>query len=377
VHCVVNTWENARIVGLAEGVGATWSTGYYWYSFARRARNPLHWIRLGWDVGMTSLGLLRDARRFRPTHVLVPDFVAGLRNVPALAVFRLLGITVVFRLGNAPDEGTFYRKVWRWGIDPFVTRFVCNSAFTARELLAHGVRADKVSIIYNCPPRRAEARGGSTEHHEGSVIYVGQLIPGKGLDLLLDAVAIVARRRPEVSLDVVGDLEAWEPAAWQGYRAGLLARAAKADLAGRVRFLGHREDVPALMAGAAVHCFPSRPSIREGFGLVSLEAKEAGIPSVVFATGALPEVIEHRRDGWVCGEATAEGLAAGLDYFLADPRRRAAAGSAARASLERFSREKFAAAWWAVFENPSADESARGASYAAWTSSVNGNQRER
>lgn len=376
VHCVVNTWENARIVGLAEGIGATWSTGYYWYSFARRARNPLHWIQLGWDVAMTSLGLLRDARRFRPTHVLVPDFVAGLRNAPALAVFRLLGITVIFRLGNAPDPGAFYRKLWRWGIDPFVDRFVCNSAFTARELLAHGVRPDKVSMIYNCPPRRAARVAVSTERDGGRVIYVGQLIPGKGLDLLLDAVAIVARRRPEVTLDVVGDLEAWEPAAWHGYRASLLARAAEADLAGRVRFLGRREDVPALMAGAAVHCFPSRPSIREGFGLVSLEAKEAGIPSVVFATGALPEVIEHGRDGWVCGEATAEALADGLGYFLADPGRRVAAGRAARASLERFSREKFAAAWWAVFQDTRSREAARGAPLAAWTSSANGDRRE-
>lgn len=376
VHCVVNTWENARIVALAELTGATWSTGYYWYSFARRARNPLRWIQLGWDVAMTSLGLLRDARRFRPTHVLVPDFVAGLRNAPALAVFRLLGITVVFRLGNAPDPGAFYRKVWRWGIDPFVDRFVCNSAFTSRELLAHGVRADKVSMIYNCPPRRPAGVPASREPDGGRVIYVGQLIPGKGLDLLLDAVAIVARRRPDVTLDVVGDLEAWEPAAWQGYRASLLARAAEADLAERVRFLGHREDVPALMAGAAVHCFPSRPSIREGFGLVSLEAKEAGIPSVVFATGALPEVIEHGRDGWVCATATAEALADGLEYFLADQGRREAAGSAARASLDRFSREKFAAAWWAVFQGAGACEAARGAPLAAWTSTAGGERRE-
>jgi len=381
VHCVVNTWENAKIVGLAEGVGATWSTGYYWYSFARRTRDPLHWIRLAWDVAMTSLGLLRDARRFRPTHVLVPDFVTALRNVPALALFRilgrLLGVTVVFRLGNAPDEGAFYRRVWRWGIDPFVDRFVCNSAFTERALLAHGVRPEKVSVIYNCPPRRAEGRAGSRERDGGKVIYVGQLIPGKGLDLLLDAVAIVARRRPEVSLDVVGDIDAWEPAAWQGYHAALLARAAAADLTGRVQFLGYREDVPALMAGAAVHCFPSRPSIREGFGLVSLEAKEAGIPSVVFATGALPEVIDHGRDGWVCGQATAEALAEGLDHFLADRRRREAAGQAARASLERFSREKFAAAWWAVFRGARAGQADRRESRAALAPAAPGERSER
>jgi glycosyltransferase involved in cell wall biosynthesis len=375
VHCVVNTWGNTRIVALAERIGATWSTGYYWYRFARRARNPLRWIQLGWDVAMTSLGLLRDARRFGPSHVLVPDFVVALRNAPALAIFRLLGIPVIFCLGNAPEPGSFYRRLWRWGIDPFVDRFVCNSAFTMRELLAHGIPAGKTSLIYNCPPWRPAGVPVPSEPNGGRVIYVGQLIPGKGPDLLLDAVAILARRARDVSLDVVGDLEAWEPAGWEGYRAGLLARAAEPDLAGRVRFLGYREDVPALMAAAAVHCFPSRPSIREGFGLVSLEAKEAGVPSVAFRTGALPEVIEHGRDGWVCTEATAEALADGLDYFLTDPARRAAAGRAARASLERFSREKFAAAWWAVFDRARAGEAGRGAPRAAWTTRASGERR--
>ena len=92
------------------------------------------------------------------------------------------------------------------------------------------------------------------------------------------------------------------------------------------------------------------PEQREGFGVVTIEAKQAGIPSVVFPTGALPELIEHGRDGWVCRAVTAEALADGVAYFLSDPERLARAARAARDSLARFSRDRFAVAWWSIFE---------------------------
>jgi glycosyltransferase involved in cell wall biosynthesis len=108
--------------------------------------------------------------------------------------------------------------------------------------------------------------------------------------------------------------------------------------------------VPALLANAGVHCCPSLEQQREGFGLVNIEAKQAGIPSVVFPTGALPELITHAEDGWICSEVDAQALAAGLEYFLQDPTRIEQAGNAARASVEQFSRDRFADAWWMAFE---------------------------
>jgi glycosyltransferase involved in cell wall biosynthesis len=83
--------------------------------------------------------------------------------------------------------------------------------------------------------------------------------------------------------------------------------------------------------------------------VVNIEAKQAGLPSVVFATGALPELITHRVDGWVCLEVSAQALAEGLEYFLSDPARLAEAGRRARASLKSFSHKQFAEKWRSVF----------------------------
>ena len=171
---------------------------------------------------------------------------------------------------------------------------------------------------------------------------------------------MLAARGLDIRLDVIGDIDGWAPRGWEGYRERLRKRAGLADLAGRVHFLGWREDVPALLATAAVHCCPSLPEQREGFGIVNLEAKAAGIPSVVFPTGALPELISHRENGWVCAEVSADALAEGIEYFLACPARLTSAGRSARESVERFGKERFADTWWSVINTCRRLEDRRG-----------------
>ena len=246
-----------------------------------------------------------------------------------------------------PADG---RGLWRRGINPFVDRFVCNSRFTETELLAHGIPSHKVTRIYNCAPFRPDPDLSGIRRDSRRVIYIGQIIPEKGLDLLLDALGILASRGYDVALDVVGNMEGWAPPPYARHREALVARAGLPDLTGRVRFLGWRADVPDLLARASLLCCPSRPEIREGFGVVVVEAKLAGVPSIVCPTGALPELIEHGEDGWVASEVSPAALAEGLEYFLKDPVRLERARHAARLSTERFSRDRFADAWRAVFQ---------------------------
>jgi len=347
VHCVVNRWDSSRVVDLADAIGASWSTGYYWYELRRRATMRGRMLA-AWDVFRTSVDLLRDARRFRPTHIFAPEFNAILRSAPALWLLRRLGTRVVLRLGNAPEHGRFYNFLWRHVIDRCVDQYVPNSRFIEQELLQHGIAASRSRVVYNTVPHRPH-QWQSQQGIPGRVIFVGQIIPPKGLDLLLDAVAQLRARGFDVTLDVVGDIEGWEHPGYGGYRASVRARAAQPDLAGAVRFLGLREDVPVLMATASVHCLPSRPEQKEGFTVTTLEAKRAGLPSVVTQSGALPEMVRHTVDGWVCSDTTADAIAEGLQYFLADPERARLAGDEARASELVYNRGRFAAEWADIF----------------------------
>ena len=133
-HAIVNGWENFRITPLAEASGASWSVGPYWYSLTRRAMTPAVIWKMLVEIVRVSGDLLRVSRRVRPTHVLVPDFIAVLRNVLGLAWLRARGVRVVARLGTAPPPGRFYRHLWRRLIDPVVDR-------VRRQLRLHPPRA--------------------------------------------------------------------------------------------------------------------------------------------------------------------------------------------------------------------------------------------
>jgi glycosyltransferase involved in cell wall biosynthesis len=351
VHCLVNSWENHRIVAQAERIGATWSQCGHEGSIRRHNLTPRRIVAMLRDVHVSSAALSRAARRIHATHVLLPDHLAPVRNLFALMRLRLSGVRVVLKLANAPDQTKFYRLYWRWLINPVVSEFVSNSDFTRRELLALRIPARKISRIYNSLPQGfGETTSVSAARTErGRIAYAGQVIPGKGLDLLIEAVALLNARGLPATLVVAGDIDGWTAPEYVPFRQALRARAQAPGLDGRVEFLGWCDDIVGVMSTAEVHCAPSLPELREGFGLVNLEAKQAGLPSVVFASGAFPEVVTHLSDGWVCSEVSAEALAEGLAYFLDDPVRRAAAGAAARRSLARFSAEAFADSWWEVF----------------------------
>ncbi len=349
-HCVVNSWEHHRISTLVKAVGASQSIGRYSETLDRHARNPIALMRMSWDVAATSAGLLRDAFRFRPTHILAPEFMSIVRNAPALLVLKSLGIQVILHVHNAPDLSPFYRRLWSRLIDPLVHKFICVSDYVAAEVVDVGVTPSKVKRIYNTVPFRNEAADSTATRQRNRIIFVGQIIPPKGVHILIDALRLLVSAGHDVLLDVVGEMAEWEPPAYLGYQQSLVDRAELPELKGRVRFLGYREDIPELIAEAGIHCCPSLPEQREAFGLVNIEAKQAGVPSVVTPTGALSELIRHKQDGWVASGVSAEALAEGIAYYLADEDRRIRAGAAAKTSVQHFRQEEFARQWQDIME---------------------------
>ena len=114
-----------------------------------------------------------------------------------------------------------------------------------------------------------------------------------------------------------------------------------------MEFLGFRDDVPALLAQAAVVVVPSRS---EGLGLSALEAMAAGKPVVASAVGGLREVVIHEETGLLVPPEDPAALAAALKSLLSAPERARKMGEAGRARVEtefdvEVMREKTRAVW--------------------------------
>jgi len=111
----------------------------------------------------------------------------------------------------------------------------------------------------------------------------------------------------------------------QAYEAELKMIAGGTGIASRVRFLGERSDVPALLAAADIHCQPN--AAPEPFGLAFIEALHAGLPVVTSDLGGPREIVTP-----ACGILVAPddmtALRTALQELIASPQRRARLGAA-------------------------------------------------
>jgi glycogen synthase len=168
---------------------------------------------------------------------------------------------------------------------------------------------------------------------EGYLLYFGRLDWfQKGLDTLLEAVAMLARSRRDVRIRIAGRGKDAER---------VVAVAAEMGISEHVVVLGStsEKEKRALFAGASVLLMPSR---FEGFGMVAAEAMAAGVPVVASAAGSLPEVVGP-SGGRLVPAGDAAALAGVVEELLSDPAARAHLSQNARQSASRFRWEIIAA----------------------------------
>ena len=154
-------------------------------------------------------------------------------------------------------------------------KLVVISEFMKGRLVANGIPPEKIEVK---PPVIRTGETGAEDVTSGrkiDLLYVGQLIRGKGVQLLLEA---MARMKSMRTLDIVGTGN-MEPK--------LKALAAQLGIADRVRFNGFQSNPQDWMRAAKCVVVPS--FWQEPYGLVAAEAVALGRPVVAFAVGGLPE----------------------------------------------------------------------------------------
>jgi glycosyltransferase involved in cell wall biosynthesis len=176
--------------------------------------------------------------------------------------------------------------------------------------------------------RQTGAAAASRDPGRKNIVFVGQVAPHKGVDLLIDAFNELSGRHETLHLTIAGGVYG-ENRAW--FEA-LLRASAHGD---RIHYLGYQDDIHELLKSAYVLAIPTRPSrFHESFGRVAAEAMAVGVPSVCFKSGALEEVIVHRQTGLVCEIESAACLAANLDEFIRRPEFRDVCGCNAHLRYE-------------------------------------------
>ncbi len=259
-------------------------------------------------------------------HMLVPDGWAaswmGTRlGVPVVATAHRADVL------DVPAQGPRSRRRVEEavaGIDQVcaVSRAIADAA----EALASPRRPVEVvpngadtAVFMPRPASEARARLGVPD--DGPVVsYVGKLVPRKGVDHLVEAMGLLARRpggAPRLVLAGIGEL-----------REALERRAAALGVADRLSWLGK---LPHDEVGWAMSCGDVfvLPSLSEGLPPVVCEAMNCGLPVVATAVDGTPEAVRDGETGLLVPPRAPEALADALGRLLDDADLRGRMGEAA------------------------------------------------
>lgn len=279
----------------------------------------------------------RWCRRERIAVVQTCDLYANIFGLPGAA---LAGVPV--RIGSrrelnpdkSPGQITLQRLAYRCA-----TKVVANSPAAQAILKQEGLAPQSIAVIPNgLDPAAFGARAARSEVR--TIITVANLRPEKNHETLIAAAAILVRELPALRFRVVGA---------GPRRTELESLVAGRNLNGSFEFLGHREDVPALLADADAFALPSRS---EAFPNGAIEAMAAGLPVVASAVGGLLDLIEDGRTGRLVPPGNPEALADALRSFVLHPEQAQTMGRAARtAVLTQYSFDRMVASFEHLYES--------------------------
>ena len=279
------------------------------------------WLVRGQRSNPVSVAILGEVRRAAVVHCHQQHVLS---SSVAAAAARLLGRRVFCTdLGGGGWDVSGYVSTDSWyhghlHISEYSRRVAGQDRLTRARVVLGGVDADRFS------PAAATSS-------DGTILFVGRLLPHKGIDILVDAVA------PGMRVEIIG------PAPDPCYLDELRARALGKQIT--FRFDCNDDALVEAYRRAACVVLPSvyrdmyggETRVPELLGQTLLEGMACGVPGVCTDVASLPEVVEHGVTGLVVPPNDAAALRQALDWMLTHADERAVLGANARRRvMERF-----------------------------------------
>lgn len=193
-----------------------------------------------------------------------------------------------------------------------------------QQILRAGMQDVRSGVVYNGTDVNLFSPGPAAPNPAAqNLLAVGNLIPTKGQDLILRAVANLASTFPQLRCQFIGE---------GPDRTRLESLSRELGIAQRVQFLGRRSRAEVAEAMRACSVFVL-PSSSEGLGCVYLEAMACGRPVIACHGQGIEEIIEQGRNGWVIAINGLDELVGTLNTLLQSPEECAKTGRAARQNV--------------------------------------------
>ncbi len=247
-------------------------------------------------------------------------------------------------------ESRFPLNILGYWLEPLYLRVyrdtptVVVSESTRRDLLSLGFR--QVMVVHDGVDVTPLARvpEASAKAQESTIAYVGRLVPSKRVADIVDAVHLIHSQVPHVQLWLMGEGP-------RGYVRLLQDRVTRYGLQDNVRFWGrvpHNQKCELLKQAHVL----AMASVREGWGLVIIEANALGTPAVVYDVPGLRDSVCQDETGLVCEKNAPAALAEQLVRVLTDANLRERLAHAALERSRTFTWDKNAKEFMCALTDP-------------------------
>jgi len=301
------------------GHTVTWVTGGYWEQKQKdEVVDGVRFIRFGGILTIhiiAPLYLLAESRKF---DVIVdeihgiPFFSPLFTKKPVVAFIHEVAGEIwdyMYRwpiswLGKLLERMTLrlYRSCFVWTDAPSMTK----------ELIREGIEEKRITAI-PCPIATVVPKLEFKKEKDLTCIFVSRVVRMKGIEEVVKAFSFIHREKPKANLWIVGKGR-------DAYIKELQKMMKEYGIFDKVTFFGKLTDREKMERLGRSHIL-LHASVREGWGLVVLEAASVGTPAVVYNVPGLCDVVKHGKTGVVVASSTPREMAKEALLLIGDKKR--------------------------------------------------------
>jgi glycosyltransferase involved in cell wall biosynthesis len=317
-------------------------------------QTPTYWLGYSWAV-LAQLHRLMEAVRF--DVIDFPEYGAEgfayqldrtLWNWAPVVVQLHAPLAMFVEHIGWPEAGSDFHRVGTLMEEISIQRadalMACSANIANLTARYHGVPREAIDVVHCGVDAEVFRPGeGAWDDRRPTVLFVGNVVPNKGVEVLFEAVFRLRPRHPTIRLQIVGGGSALHDAFWQ--------RIQREGAQGNFQFTGFvdRAGLPRYYQEADVFCSPAQ--YEGGVANVYIEAMACGCPVVASTAGGAPEAVSDGQTGLLVPPNDVPAVADALDRLLSDAPLRRRMGRAGRRRVdEYFAMDRYIQRVLAVYE---------------------------
>lgn len=261
--------------------------------------------------------LRKILKQQKPYYLLLPTEIAITYLFPTLCSSDA---KIVFRCGDSPlvirKKGviaTVYGWLWKNILIKRVDKLVCNAKFIQNQINASGRKYNpEDALIYNYPPERISMDDGIEYKQTVGALrvgFMGRIVYDKGVSELVEAI-LECNKKGYKTIAYIGGNPNVDPKYTSRIKQILKDNPQYASC---IQFVGNVKNIDTFYDNVDVMAIPS--IYPEPMANVLTEAKMHHCLSVIYNLGGMPEIVEHKKTGFICDEVTVKNLTESFIYY--------------------------------------------------------------